>query len=202
MSLDISPVAKDNRATQESYSAGPVSSWVVVYRADLVNWALLGQHGLSVAWAVRKDAHGILSFPSIMVSPKDWGHSNWSPFYPDQAQDSQFSKGELCSVLLCSEIKHLCFYPWFGSMPSEGASSDLWSCHILGPVSCQCGLSASLSSSRCLVMMDRKTDPILMMPLGLDYARKGEITQQVIMDSAKVHTPYTKESSWKGILIH
>ena len=44
-------------------------------------------------------------------------------------------------------------------------------------------------------MMDRKTDPILMMPLGLDYARKGEITQQVIMDSAKVHTPYTKESS-------
>ena len=44
-------------------------------------------------------------------------------------------------------------------------------------------------------MMDRKTDPFLMMPLGLDYARKGEITQQVIMDSAKVHTPYTKESS-------
>ena len=35
-------------------------------------------------------------------------------------------------------------------------------------------------------MMDRKLDPILMMPLRLDYARKGEITQQVIMDSAKV----------------
>lgn len=44
-------------------------------------------------------------------------------------------------------------------------------------------------------MMDRKIDPILMMPLGLDYACKGEMTQQVIMDSAKVHTPCTKESS-------
>ena len=56
--------------------------------------------------------------------------------------------------------------------------------------------SVSLFVIKQMVSDDgQKNRSILMMPLGLDYARKGEITQQVITASAKVRTPCPKESS-------